>query len=111
MPPVRLHDMPAHRALGHQPVMAAAQQAQVRWIAGAAIRKRIDVVNLEALSALASRPAWRDECALPAVAHEYNIPDFVRDVTRAVTQLPLVGVKISWSVFHVRLPLVGVKTC
>jgi hypothetical protein len=79
--------------------MTAAQQAQVGQFERAVVGKRLDVIDLETFSALAPCPVGGDERALAAVAEEYNIPDFVRDVTRAFAQLPPVGVKTRCSFF------------
>jgi hypothetical protein len=85
----------SHALLRGEAVVATAQEPQIREVGIAVVGERIDVVDLLPLSALAACPVGCDEGALAAVADEYNIPDFVRDVTRwfGAIALPPVGVK------------------
>jgi len=80
---LRPHELPAERALGLEPVVGSAAQAQVVGGGETAAGDRDDVVQFQPPARLAAVAGVADERAAPAVAAEDRSADRQRDVALA----------------------------
>jgi hypothetical protein len=75
-----LHDVSSQRPFGRQAIVRTAQQPQIGWIGRSTRCVRPDVIDLQALPALAACSIRRDECALTSISDENFVSHLVRYV-------------------------------